>query len=149
MTIRLLPLSPLLGDTVPLPAYATDGAAAMDLRACIAEPMTLGPGERTLIPTGFAMALPAGCAAFLFARSGLATREGICLANGVGVIDSDYRGEVMVGLCNLSDRPYTIQVGERIAQMAVLPVEQAEIRLTGALPDTTRGAGGFGSTGKE
>lgn len=149
MVVKLHPLSPLLGDVIPLPAYATAGSAAMDIRACLTAPVSLAPGERALIPAGFALELPAGYAAFLFARSGLSVREGICLANGVGVIDSDYRGELQVALCNLSDRPYTVEPGERIAQLAVLAVEQASLALVGSLSDTARGSGGFGSTGKD
>ena len=149
MLVKLQPVSPLLGTEVPLPDYATAGAAAMDVRACITGPMTLSPGASALIPTGFILELPDGFAAFLFARSGLASREGICLSNGVGVIDSDYRGEVCVALRNLSRHPYTVQPGDRIAQMAVLPVEQATLQVTESLSDTARGAGGFGSTGKQ
>ncbi len=149
MFVKLQPVSPLLGTEIPLPDYATAGAAAMDVRACITQGVTLSPGESALIPTGFCLEVPAGFAAFLFARSGLASREGICLSNSVGVIDSDYRGEVCVALRNLSQKPYTVRPGERIAQMAFLPVEQATLQVTQALSDTARGGGGFGSTGKD
>ncbi len=149
MLVKLQPVSPLLGTEIPLPDYATAGAAAMDVRACITRAVTLPPGESALIPTGFCLEVPTGFAAFLFARSGLASREGICLANSVGVIDSDYRGEVCVALRNLSPRPYTVQPGERIAQMAFLPVEHAAVQVTQVLSDTARGGGGFGSTGKQ
>ena len=131
-----------------LPRYATAGAAAMDLSACLLEePVTLEPGQRAMIPTGIAVALPALHVGLVFARSGLATKQGIALANGVGVIDSDYRGEVKVALINLSSEPVTIQHGERIAQLAVMPVVQVTPMEVDDLDETDRGAGGFGSTG--
>lgn len=133
-----------------LPEYATSGSAAMDLRSAADGPVTLAPGGRALIPTGVAIELPsADCAAFVFARSGLAVKSGITLSNAVGVIDSDYRGEICVGLVNLSDKEYTIAPGERIAQLAVMPVIRPEIAEAAELSDTERGAGGFGSTGKK
>ena len=132
-----------------LPKRATEGSAGMDLYACIETPMILEPGKLICIPTGSAISLPDnGCAAFLFARSGLATKHGISLSNGVGVVDSDYRGEICVGLCNLSSQPYTIQPKERIAQMVILPVLNLPIQEVSDLDSTQRGAGGFGSTGK-
>lgn len=135
---------------VELPFYATQGAAGMDLRADLESELLLAPGERALVPTGLAIELPGpGYAAFVFARSGLATREGIALSNGVGVIDSDYRGELKVGVVNLSDARRKIEPGERIAQLCVLPVAQCEVEERDALSDTERGAGGFGSTGRE
>jgi len=147
--VKIKRLSPLLGDTIPLPAYATPGAAAFDLHACIEAPLTLQPGERRLIPCGFAMALTdSGLAALIFARSGLACKKGIALANSVGVVDSDYRGEVMVCLVNTGSQPYEIAAGERIAQMGLFPVALAEFALCDELPDSVRGSGGFGSTGK-
>lgn len=130
-----------------LPRRATPGSAGMDVCACINEPCVLQPGERVLIPTGFAMALPEGWAGFLFARSGLGTRKGIALSNGVGVIDSDYRGEVCVGLCNFSQESYTIAPGDRIAQLVVMPVWMGGFREVDSLEETVRGENGFGSTG--
>lgn len=151
MELKLKALSPKLGKEIPLPSYATSGSAGMDLRACIDEPLTVPGGGRACVkvPTGLAIALPgAEYAALVFARSGLATKHGVALANGVGVIDSDYRGEVIVGLVNAFPEDYVVQPGERIAQLAVVPVAQAEILVTDTLDDTDRGAGGFGSTGR-
>ena len=130
-----------------IPQKATDGSAGFDLSAAIKECVTIVPLQRTLLPTGIAIELPKGYAAFCFARSGLAIKHGLCLTNGVGVIDSDYRGEVMVGLINLSDKAYTVEPGERIAQMVVLKTPNALMIETGELDDTGRGSGGFGSTG--
>ena len=131
-----------------IPAYATPGAAAMDLCAACGE-VTIEPGRRVLIPTGIAIELPGPeYVALVFARSSLGAKHGVSLSNGVGVIDSDYRGEVHVGLVNLSDEPYTIAPGERVAQLAVMPVARANIVVTDTLTETQRGAGGFGSTGK-
>jgi len=138
-----------LDPRVQLPAYQTPGAAAMDLAALLEEPLTVAPRALVSIPTGLAIALPdAGWVALIFARSGLGIKHGIALSNGVGVIDSDYRGEIRVGLTNLSDMPYTIQPGDRIAQLMVVPVARAAVLELEELPDTARGAGGFGSTGK-
>jgi len=138
-----------LDPRVQLPAYQTPGAAAIDLAALLDEPLTVAPRALVSIPTGLAIALPdAGWVALIFARSGLGIKHGIALSNGVGVIDSDYRGEIRVGLTNLSDIPYTIQPGDRIAQLMVVPVAQAAVLELEELPDTARGAGGFGSTGK-
>ena len=130
-----------------LPRYATAGAAAMDLSACLEDEVTLAPGQRAIIPTGISMAIPPAHVGLLFARSGLAIKSGIALANGVGVIDSDYRGEVQVGLINLSDTPYTIQHGQRIAQLAIIPFVQTHPVELDLLEDTDRGTGGLGSTG--
>lgn len=138
-----------LDPRVQLPAYQTPGAAAMDLAALLDAPVTIAPRQLVSIPTGLAIALPdAGWVALVFARSGLGIKHGIALSNGVGVIDSDYRGELKVGLINLSDEPYTIQPGDRIAQLMVVPVGQAAVHELEELPPTDRGAGGFGSTGK-
>lgn len=132
-----------------MPAYATPGAAAADLCAVLDAPLTIAPGGRAMVPTGIAIQLPGpGYAALVCARSGLAVKNGVTLSNGVGVIDSDYRGEIQVGLVNLGDAAYTIRPGERVAQLMVLPVEQAAFAETDTLDDTTRGAGGFGSTGR-
>lgn len=139
----------LLSPHASLPGYATEGAAAMDLTACLDEPVTIAPQQLVRIPTGIAIALPGPeYVALVFARSGLGVKHGISLSNGVGVIDSDYRGEIQVGLTNLSDTPYTIQSGDRVAQLAVMPVVQAQVVPVEELDETGRGAGGFGSTGK-
>lgn len=149
MELKIKALSPRIGQDIPAPHFATAGAAAMDLCACIDAPITLAPSQRTLVPTGIAIALPsAEYVALVFARSGLGIKKGICLSNGVGVIDSDYRGEVGVGLVNLSEESYTIQPGDRIAQLMVVPVVQPQITMTDTLDETGRGAGGFGSTGR-
>lgn len=149
ITLPVQKVSDLLPED-KLPFYATNGAAAMDLCAAISEPITVGPMGRVLIPTGIAIALPsAEYVALVFARSGLAIKQGLALSNGVGVIDSDYRGEIKVGLVNLSDTAYTIQPLDRIAQMAVMPVCIARPQIVNELSDTERGAGGFGSTGKQ
>ena len=146
--LKIKAVSPLMGEKFPLPAYATAGAAAMDLCACMEEPVTLAPGGRQGIPTGIAIALPGPeYVALVCSRSGMGTRHGITLSNSVGVIDSDYRGEVMVGLQNSGDTDYTIQPGDRIAQLMVIPVVQAQVRLVDELDETRRGSGGFGSTG--
>jgi dUTP pyrophosphatase len=131
-----------------VPLRATSGAAGMDLYACLDAPVTIGPGERKIIPTGLAIELDSPeLVAYLFARSGLAIKHGIAPANCVGVIDSDYRGEVCAALHNISDEAYTVQDGERIAQMVISPVVLPQIEVVGELGDTERGAGGFGSTG--
>lgn len=149
MELKLKLLSPKLGKEIPYPAYATAGSAGMDLRACIDTPLTLKPLERVKVPTGFAIALPGpDYVAMIFARSGLGNNYGVTLPNCVGVIDSDYRGEVIVGLTNLSQADYVIQPGDRVAQLVILPVAQARVTVTDALDETERGAGGFGSTGK-
>lgn len=138
-----------LHENAVVPKRATPGSAGMDLCACIDAPVTIAPGSLAMIPTGIAIALPqAGCAAFLFARSGLGVKHGITLSNGVGVVDSDYRGEIKVGLCNVGSEPYTIEPGERIAQMVVMPVMLWATQEADSLPETQRGTGGFGSTGK-
>lgn len=132
-----------------IPAYATPGAAAMDLHAACEQPVTILPGAREVVPTGIAIELPGPeYVALVFARSSLGVRHGLTLSNGVGVIDSDYRGEIGVGLVNLSDAPYVVAPGERVAQLAVMPVARAGIVVADELSDTERGAGGFGSTGK-
>jgi len=150
MELKIKPLSDKLGREIPFPAYATAGAAGMDLRACLDAPLTLEPGDRVGVPTGFAIALPGPeWVAYIFARSGLGIKNGITLPNCVGVIDSDYRGEIIVALTNLSDTPYTIQPGDRVAQLVISPVVQAQISLVDELDETDRGAGGFGSTGRK
>lgn len=138
-----------LGESAKLPFRATEGSAGMDLYACIDSPVTLGAGEKAVIPTGIAIELPsAELAAFVFARSGLAIKHGIGLLNGVGVIDSDYRGEICVGVINQLAEPYTIAPDERIAQLVIMPVSLINPVEAQSLDDTARGEGGFGSTGK-
>jgi len=140
----------LLSRGMTMPAYATDGAAALDLRAAVEEdaPVTIAPGARALIPTGIAIAPESrDVVAIVAARSGLAIKKGICLSNGIGVIDTDYRGEICVGLYNTSSEPFTVTRGDRIAQMMFLPVYAAKLVEASALDETERGAGGFGSTG--
>lgn len=149
MELKIKTLSEKLGRELPLPHFATGGAACMDLCACMDESITLNAGERHLVPTGIAIALPsAEYVALVFARSGLGIKKGVCLSNGVGVIDSDYRGEIGVGLVNLGDAPYTVQPGDRIAQLMVVPVVQPTLTVVDMLDETERGAGGFGSTGR-
>lgn len=131
-----------------VPEYKTEGAAGMDLCAAISEPVTLQPLERKLIPTGLKIELEHGYEAQIRPRSGLSIKHGISLINCVGTVDEDYRGEVCVGLVNISNEPYTIQPEERIAQMVIAKYEQAEIQVVTELSETERGAGGFGSTGK-
>ena len=131
-----------------LPEYKTEGAAGMDLCAAIEEPVTLKPLERALIPTGLKIELEHGYEAQIRPRSGLSIKHGITLINCVGTIDEDYRGEVCVPVVNLSNETYTIQPQERIAQMIIARVEQAEIEVVAELTETVRGTGGFGSTGK-
>lgn len=131
-----------------IPFYATDGSAGMDLTAVISEDIVLKPLERVLVPTGIAISLPSSeYGAFIFARSGLASKHGITLSNCVGVVDSDYTGEIKVSLVNLSNEEYTVTNGERIAQLVIMPVSRAELRVVDKLCDTQRGSGGFGSTG--
>ncbi len=140
----------LLSRGMEMPAYATDGSAAVDLRAAIDEGTTvvIEPGERALIPTGLAISPESkNVVAIVAARSGLAIKKGICLSNSIGVIDSDYRGEICVGLFNTSKEPFTVCRGDRIAQMMFMPVYQAKLLEVASLDETARGAGGFGSTG--
>ena len=131
-----------------LPKYETAGSAGFDIRAYIEEPMTLAPGERKLVPTGLYFQLEPGCAAQVRARSGLAIKKGIGLVNGIGTIDSDYRGEFMIVLHNHGTVPQTVAHGERIAQLVITPVFTPGFVETAALSDTVRSGGGFGSTGK-
>ena len=139
-----------LRENAQVPYRASAGAAGMDLYACIDAPVTIAPREIKVIPTGIAIALESPqYVAYLFARSGLAIRHGIAPANAVGVVDSDYRGEVCVGLTNLSDEPFVVQPQERIAQMVIAPVELPQVELVDELDDTERGSGGFGSTGRK
>lgn len=137
-----------LCEKAVVPKRATEGSAGVDLYACIDEPVTLNGGGVALIPTGIAISLPSNeYGAFVFARSGLAVKHGIGLLNSVGVIDSDYRGEIKVGVINQFDTPYTIEPGERIAQLVVMPVCPLPTVEVDTLDSTARGEGGFGSTG--
>lgn len=139
----------LLDPRAKAPAYATPGAAAADLCAVLDAPLTLEPDQRAMVPTGLAIELPGpDCVALVYARSGLAIKQGVTLSNCVGVIDSDYRGEIKVGLVNLGAAPVTLAPGERVAQLCIAPVWQAAFAPAQELSDTDRGAGGFGSTGR-
>ena len=137
-----------VSENAIIPKRATGGSAGLDLCACIDAPITLNGGETALIPTGLAIELPsAEYGAFVFARSGLAIKHGLGLLNAVGVIDSDYRGEIKVGVINQIGEAYTIEPGERVAQMVILPVSMMPVEEVETLGETDRGAGGFGSTG--
>ena len=136
------------GAGLPLPSYATADAAGLDLLAAVAEPIELAPGARHLVPTGISIALPPGYEAQLRPRSGLALKHGVTLLNSPGTIDADYRGEVGVILINLGEAPFRLQRGDRIAQLVIAPVARLAWRESEALPESARGAGGFGSTGR-
>ena len=143
VTVQRLPH----GAGLPLPEYATAGSAGLDLLAAIADPLTLAPGARILVPTGLAIALPQGYEAQVRPRSGLALKSGITVLNSPGTVDADYRGEIGVILANMGAEPFAISRGMRIAQMVVAPVAQIAWNEASELPDTARGAGGYGSTG--
>ena len=151
MTKRSLQIKVLddrLGTTLPLPEYATPGSAGIDLRACLDQDVELAPGETTLIPTGMAIHLDdPTLAAVLLPRSGLGHKHGIVLGNLVGLIDSDYQGQLMVSCWNRGNTPFTINIGERIAQMVIVPVVQVDFEIVDEFEASDRGAGGFGSTG--
>ena len=147
--IQLKILDPRLGNEIPMPHYATDGSAGIDLRACIESEITLQPGETTLIPTGIAIHInDQQLAAVLLPRSGLGHKHGIVLGNLVGLIDSDYQGQVFVSCWNRGQQAFTINIAERIAQMVFIPVVQAEFELVSEFTETERGEGGFGHTGR-
>ena len=142
-------LDPRVGDSIPLPHYATGGSAGLDLRACLDEPLVLEPGQTHLVPTGIAIHLDdPGLAAVLLPRSGLGHKHGIVLGNLVGLIDSDYQGQVMVSVWNRGHHPFTIEPGERIAQMVIVPNVQVALEVVDSFEESTRGAGGFGSSGR-
>ena len=148
MAELVVPVTVLLhGGNLPLPRYASAAAAGLDLVAALAEPMTLVPGECVAVPTGIALALPAGYEGQVRPRSGLALRHGVTVLNSPGTIDADYRGEIRVILANLGREPVTIAPGERVAQLVVAPVVRVAWEPVGELPATARGSGGFGSTG--
>jgi dUTP pyrophosphatase len=136
------------GIGLPLPVYATTGASGMDLRAAMTEPVTLQPGERASIPAGIRLALPAGYEAQVRPRSGLARDHGIGMVNSPGTVDHDFRGEICVLLINQGQEPFTLHRGDRIAQLVIAPVSRAEWEEVEALPETARGEGGFGHTGR-
>jgi dUTP pyrophosphatase len=141
-------LDPRIGRDIPLPHYATEGSAGLDLRACIDGPLTLAPGQTELVPTGLAIHLEdAGYAAVILPRSGLGHRHGVVLGNLVGLIDSDYQGQLMVSCWNRGGTAYTISPGERIAQMVVVPVVQVALEIVEEFTASERGSGGFGSSG--
>ncbi|MFM2136733.1 MAG: Deoxyuridine 5-triphosphate nucleotidohydrolase [Bacteroidota bacterium] len=133
----------------PLPAYETEAAAGMDLRASLEQPVTLGPLERALVPTGLHIELPVGYEAQVRPRSGLAAKKGVTVLNSPGTVDADYRGEIKIILVNLSSESFVVEDGERIAQLVIARHERAEWSVTGELAATERGEGGFGSTGKK
>ena len=137
------------GEGLPVPAYETAEAAGMDIPAAVDGEITLAPGARQLVPSGFAIALPAGYEAQIRPRSGLALKHGVTIVNAPGTIDADYRGEIGVILINLGDRPFAISRGQRIAQLVVAPVTRAQLQSVDVLPETERGSGGFGSTGAQ
>ena len=144
-------MNPLMGSSIPLPSYATTGSAAMDLRACLSEPLTVQPGETVMVPSGIAISIhDPGLVALLVPRSGLGIKHGIVLANTIGVIDSDYQGEIGIGIYNRGRAAYTIEPGERVCQMMFVPVTQAALGVVEEFSmDSARGAGGFGHTGRK
>lgn len=143
-------LNPLIGASIPLPTYTTAGSAGMDLRACMAEPLRLAPGATELIPTGLAIHLGnPGLAAVILPRSGLGHKHGIVLGNLVGLIDSDYQGELMISCWNRSAAEFTIEPGDRVAQLVIVPVVQVALDIVDDFATSDRGAGGFGSSGKQ
>ena len=147
--IQLKILDSRLGNEFPLPHYATDGAAGMDMRACLDAPLVIAPGETRLIPTGLAIHIQEpGLAAMLLPRSGLGHKHGIVLGNLVGLIDSDYQGQVFVSCWNRGGETFTMQPGERIAQMVIVPVVHADFEVVEEFAASARGAGGFGHTGR-
>lgn len=143
-------VNPLLGQQIPAPSYATDGSAAMDLRACITGAITLQPGQRVLVPTGLALnMMDPNLVAIVASRSGLSLKHGVRVAQGIGVIDADYHGEISVILANDGNSPFPIAPGDRIAQLLFQPVVQVALHFTDEFSiETERGTGGFGSTGK-
>jgi dUTP pyrophosphatase len=148
--IQLKILDPRLGNEFPLPHYATAGAAGMDMRACVDAPLEIAPGETHLIPTGLAIHIEeAGLAAMLLPRSGLGHKHGIVLGNLVGLIDSDYQGQVFVSCWNRGNASFTVEPGERIAQMVIVPVVHADFEIVDDFVGSDRGAGGFGHTGRK
>ena len=147
-SIQLKVLDPRLGDSIPLPHYATGGSAGLDMRACIDEPVTVAPGETVLIPTGLAIHIgDAGLAAVLLPRSGLGHKHGLVLGNLTGLIDSDYQGQVFISCWNRGSESYEVKPAERIAQMVFVPVEQVRFEVVDEFEGSARGGGGFGHSG--
>ena len=147
-SIELKILDPRVGDSIPLPHYATDGSAGLDMRACIDAPQAVHPGDTVLVPTGLAIHIcDASLAAVLLPRSGLGHKHGLVLGNLTGLIDSDYQGQVFISCWNRGSTSYEIQPGERIAQMVFVPVEQVKFSVVEEFDDSARGAGGFGHSG--
>lgn len=148
-TLQMKVLDKRLGDTIPLPEYATNGSAGLDLRACLKEAVTIEPGETILIPTGMAIYIEdPSLAAMILPRSGLGHKHGIVLGNLVGLIDSDYQGELMVSCWNRGSTAFTIEIGERLAQLILVPIVQARFKQVEEFTATERGAGGFGHSGR-
>ncbi|HSX19638.1 MAG TPA: dUTP diphosphatase [Gammaproteobacteria bacterium] len=147
--VKVRVLNPKMGTEIPMPTYATEGAAGLDLRACIDQPTEILPGATMLIPTGLAIYLEdTNFAGLVLPRSGLGHKHGIILGNAVGLIDADYQGELMISCWNRSDKPFTISVGERLAQYVIVPVVQAKFEIVETFEETERSAGGFGHTGR-
>ena len=147
--VKVKILDPRIGDTIPLPHYATDGSAGLDLRACVEGPLEIAPGATQLVPTGIAIHLDdPGLAAMLLPRSGLGHKHGIVLGNLVGLIDSDYQGQLFVSCWNRSGESFTIEIGERIAQMVIVPVVHANFTVVDDFETSSRGDGGFGHSGR-
>lgn len=149
-TINYKILDDRIGSSIPLPGYATDGSAGMDLRACLDDALTIEPDQTILIPTGIAIHIAdSGIAATILPRSGLGHKHGLVLGNLVGLIDSDYQGQLFISCWNRSQTPYTIEVGDRIAQLVFVPVIQVELNPVDSFDDSERGNGGFGHSGKK
>ncbi len=143
-------LDPRIGKEIPLPSYGTEGSAGLDLRACMVGPLTVEPGATHLIKTGLSIYIQdPGLAATILPRSGLGHKHGIVLGNLVGLIDSDYQGELMISCWNRGQTPFTIESGDRIAQLVIVPVVQASLEIVGQFHESERGSGGFGSTGHQ
>ena len=148
MKLQIKVLSDMIGGSIPLPYYASAGAAALDLHACIDEPAVLPAGGEALIPTGIAAAIPEGYVGIMAVRSSMGIRHGVAMSNGIGVIDSDYRGPLRVGLHNFRDTEYVVEPGDRVAQLLIVPVLRPGVEVVDELSETARGSGGFGSTGR-
>ena len=148
-SIQLKILDSRIGESIPLPHYATDGSAGLDMRACIDGPLKVAPGETVLVPSGIAIHIgDRGLAACLLPRSGLGHKHGLVLGNLTGLIDSDYQGQVFISIWNRGSNAYEIQPGERVAQMVFVPVEQVAFEIVGEFDDSPRGEGGFGHSGQ-
>lgn len=150
MNVDIKIVNPKIGQDIPLPTYATEGSAGLDLRACLDQALTLAPGKTELVPTGIAIHLAdPGYAAMILPRSGLGHKHGIVLGNLVGLIDSDYQGELFVSTWNRGSTPFTLEPGERLAQLVIVPVVQAQFNVVDDFTATERGSGGFGSSGRQ